>query len=122
MESADRSRVLLESFLPFIFLIVAAAGYIIPSLLFQDRREEYAVMRALERGDISGEACSLQNISCGSCGCPGRSSYGGGSGSGGFWRHAAGVGNIYGGYMLGAAAAMWKFGRFSIAAVLAHRD
>ena len=25
-------------------------------------------------------------------------------------------------YMAGAAAAMWRFGRFSIAAVLAHRD
>lgn len=56
MESADRSLKLLKSFLPFIFLIVVAAGYIIPSLLFQNRREEYAVMRALGTGN---RFCSL---------------------------------------------------------------
>ena len=33
-----------------MFVIIAAAGYIIPSLLFQNRREEYAVMRALGTG------------------------------------------------------------------------
>lgn len=123
MESADRSLTLLESFLPFILLIVAAAGYIVPSLLFQSRREEYAVMRALGTGK---SFCSLmfylEHI------LPAM--------TGAFLGAAAGI--IAGAlditeaipvwgiyllfYMLGAAAAMWKFGRFSIAAVLAHRD
>ena len=37
MESADRSLTLLESFLPFIFLIVAAGRIYHSSLLFQNR-------------------------------------------------------------------------------------
>lgn len=123
MESADRSRALLESFLPFIFLIVAAAGYIIPSLLFQSRREEYAVMRALGTGKWF---CSLifymEHM------LPAM--------AGAFFGAAVGVlagaleiaeaFPVWGVYLLfymaGAAAAMWRFGRFSIAAVLAHRD
>ena len=112
MESADRSLTLLESFLPFIFLIVAAAGYIIPSLLFQNRREEYAVMRALGTGS---RFCSLLGALAGA--------------AAGMAAGAVDAGDaflVWGAYlavyMLGAAAAMWRFGRFSIAAVLSHRD
>ena len=123
MESADRSRVLLESFLPFIFLIVAAAGYIIPSLLFQDRREEYAVMRALGTGRYFGGSLFFAEhilpALAGSLAGAALAAAAGAVDPGGMllvWGTYMAV------YMLGAAAAMWKFGRFSIAAVLAHRD
>ena len=123
MESADRSLTLLESFLPFIFLIVAAAGYIIPSLLFQNRREEYAVMRALGTGS---RFCSLllyaEHILPAAAGALAGAAAGMAAGA-----VAAGDAFLVWGaylavYMLGAAAAMWRFGRFSIAAVLSHRD
>ena len=123
MESADRSLSLLRSFLPFVFLIVAVAGYIIPSLLFQNRREEYAVMRALGTGK---HFCSLlfymEHI------LPAMSGALTGAAAGVMIRavdtgSAAAVWGLYLiFYMLGAAAAMWKFGKFSIAAVLSHRD
>ena len=123
MESADRSLTLLESFLPFIFLIVAAAGYIIPSLLFQNRREEYAVMRALGTGS---RFCSLllyaEHILPAAAGALAGA-------VAGMAADAVDVGDAFlvwglylAVYMLGAAAAMWRFGRFSIAAVLSHRD
>ena len=123
MESADRSRTLLESFLPFIFLIVAAAGYIIPSILFLDRKEEYAVMRAMGTGKyFGGSLFFAEHILPAMAGAL----------TGVVLAAAAGAvdpgdmllvwGTYAAVYMLGAAAAMWKFGRFSIAAVLAHRD
>ncbi len=123
MESADRSRALLESFLPFIFLIVAAAGYIIPSLLFQSRREEYAVMRALGTGK---RFCSLifymEHMLPAMAGALLGAAAGVLAGALGI-AEAIPVWGIYLlFYMAGAAAAMWRFGRFSIAAVLAHRD
>lgn len=49
MESADRSLKLLKSFLPFIFLIVVAAGYIIPSLFITGQRERITIERLLGR-------------------------------------------------------------------------
>lgn len=123
MESADRSAALLKSFLPFVFLIVAVAGYVIPSLLFQNRREEYAVMRALGTGK---NYCTLlfymEHILPAAIGAIIGAAAGmilGAEDLGG----AAAVWGLYLiFYMLGAAAAMWKFGRFSIAAVLSHRD
>lgn len=123
MESADRSLALLESFLPFVFLIIAIAGYIIPSLLFQNRREEYAVMRALGTGK---HFCSLlfyiEHILPATAGALIGAAAGMLSGA---VDPVSGV--IVWGlylifYMMGAGAAMWRFGRFSIAAVLSHRD
>ena len=123
MESADRSLALLESFLPFVFLIIAMAGYIIPSLLFQNRREEYAVMRALGTGK---HFCSLlfyiEHILPAMAGALIGAAAGMISGA---VDPVSGV--IVWGlylifYMIGAGAAMWRFGRFSIAAVLSHRD
>lgn len=123
MESADRSLALLESFLPFVFLIIAIAGYIIPSLLFQNRREEYAVMRALGTGK---HFCSLlfyiEHILPETAGALIGAAAGMLSGA---VDPVSGV--IVWGlylifYMMGAGAAMWRFGRFSIAAVLSHRD
>ena len=123
MESADRSLTLLESFLPFIFLIVAAAGYIIPSLLFQNRREEYAVMRALGTGS---RFCSLlfyaEHILPAAAGALAGAVAGMAAGAVAAGDAFLGWGPYLVVYMLGAAAAMWRFGRFSIAAVLSHRD
>lgn len=123
MESADRSLKLLKSFLPFIFLIVVAAGYIIPSLLFQNRREEYAVMRALGTGNWF---CSLmlyaEHILPASFGAL----IGAGFGIAAKAVNICDAFLIWGVYllfyMLGAAVAMWRYGKFSIAAVLSHRD
>lgn len=123
MERADRSRAILESFLPFVFLIVAVSGYIIPSLLFQNRREEYAVMRALGTGR---RFCSLlfygEHILPAAAGA--LIGVAAGIVSGAVYIPGAAVvwGAYLGFYMIGAGAAMWRFGRFSIAAVLSHRD
>lgn len=123
VESANRSLALLESFLPFVFLVIAIAGYIIPSLLFQNRREEYAVMRALGTGK---HFCSLlfyiEHILPAMAGALIGAAAGMISGA---VDPVSGV--IVWGlylifYMMGAGAAMWRFGRFSIAAVLSHRD
>ena len=123
MESADRSLTLLESFLPFIFLIVAAAGYIIPSLLFQNRREEYAVMRALGTGS---RFCSLllyaEHILPAAAGALAGAAAGMAAGAVDAGDAFLVWGSYLAVYMLGAVAAMWRFGRFSIAAVLSHRD
>lgn len=123
MESADRSLALLKSFLPFVFLIVAVAGYVIPSLLFQNRREEYAVMRALGTGKYF---CSFlfyaEHILLAMAGGLFGAIAGMAAGAVNVGGAAAAWGLYLVFYMLGAAAAMWRFGRFSVAAVLSHRD
>ena len=122
-ESADRSLALLESFLPFMFVIIAAAGYIIPSLLFQNRREEYAVMRALGTGRYF---CSLlfytEHIIPAAAGALAGAAGGIALGAVDPVSGAVVWGLYLVFYMLRAGAAMWRFGRFSIAAVLSHRD
>ena len=119
----DRTLNLLKGYLPFLFLIVLLTGYVVPHLLLQGRREEYAVMRAL---GTSKKRCILlffsEHILL--------AAFGGGLGA--IAGVAAGAAKIrHAGliwviflvcYLLGAAAAMWMFGRISIAAVLARRD
>lgn len=123
MESADRSLSLLKNFLPFMFLIVAVSGYVIPSLLFQNRREEYAVMRALGTGKYF---CSFlfyaEHILMAMTGGLFGAVAGMAAGAVNVGGAAAAWGLYLVFYMLGAAAAMWRFGRFSVAAVLSHRD
>lgn len=46
-ERLQKSVSLLQGFLPFVMRVVLMTGYIIPHLLLQGRREEYAIMRAL---------------------------------------------------------------------------
>lgn len=46
----EKNVSLLEGFQPFVLLIVLLAGYMVPHLLLQGRRGEYAVMRALGTG------------------------------------------------------------------------
>lgn len=119
----EESLSLMEGFMPFVLLIVVMAGYLIPHLLLQSRQKEYAIMRALGTGK---KQCGLLF----------------------FTEHIllAAAGSIVGTlaavllravdtgtaamvwlvflicYALGAAVAIAMFGRFSVAAVLAHRD
>ncbi len=118
----EKSISLLEGFLPFVLLIVGLSGYIVPHLLLQSRKGEYAIMRALG----TGRKCCTRIF---------------------FAEHmllaaaggAAGtvLGAVFGTadiltvcmvwilflccYALGAAVAIWMFGRMSIAAVLTHQ-
>ena len=46
----EKNISLLEAFLPFLLMIVILAGYLVPHLLLQGRRSEYAIMRALGTG------------------------------------------------------------------------
>ena len=119
----EKNLSLLEGFLPFILLVTARIGYIVPHLLVQGRREEYAIMRALGAGRkkcnilLFAEHCLL---------------FAAGSAAGaviGILFKAVGpvqgaaIWIIFMGcYALGAAAAIWMFGKFSVAAVLSHRD
>lgn len=121
--SINKNLQLLEGFLPFMLLVVVMAGYVVPHLLFQGRRNEYAIMRAL---GTSRMRCTvlffIEHIALAFCG--------------GFIgiilgicldaveisTAAAVLGLFLICYMAGAAAAMWAFGRISVAAVLARRD
>lgn len=123
MERADRNLRLLEGFLPFIMLLAAAEGYLIPSLLFQNRKPEYAVMRALGTGRYF---CSFLLFAEHIVTAAGGTICGAAAGAAAGAVSAGGVVLVIGMYLmfytLGAAAAMWKFGRFRVAAVLSHRD
>lgn len=119
----EKSISLLEGFLPFVLLIVVLSGYIVPHLLLQGRKGEYAIMRALGAGK---RRCTLiffaEHMLL--------AAFGGAAG--------AVIGAVFGTadfltawivwiiflccYTLGAGAAMWMFGRISVAAVLTHRD
>ena len=118
----EKSISLLEGFLPFVLLIVVLSGYIVPHLLLQGRKGEYAIMRALgtskRRATLVFFAEHMLLAACGG---------------------AAGavIGAIFGTadiltawmvwgiflccYTLGAVAALWMFGRMSISAVLTHQ-
>lgn len=121
--SLEKSLSLLEGFLPFVLLVIVMVGYIVPHLLLQGRREEYAIMRALGTGRHRCTALFFtEHILLAAAG--------GAVGAAiGMILQTAGIGEIavvwvmfMGCYTLGAAAAMWMFGRFSVAAVLSHRD
>lgn len=119
----EKNILLLETFFPFILLIVLLAGYLVPHLLLQSRRSEYAIMRAL---GMSRKHCTIlffaEHIFL--------AMTGGGIGAimGAMFSTvdittAAAVWILYlCCHMLGAAAAMWMFGKMSITAVLSHRD
>lgn len=121
--SLEKSLSLLKGFLPFVLLVVVMLGYIVPHLLLQGRREEYAIMRALGSGR---RHCSMlfftEHVLLAAAGGAA------GALSGLILRAADIRGTLLVWvlflicYAAGAAAAMWMFGRFSVAAVLSHRD
>lgn len=118
----DKSISLLEGFLPFVLLIVLLSGYIVPHLLLQGRKSEYAIMRALGTGK---KRCTLifftEHMLLAAAG----------GAAGAVLGAAFGTADILTAWMvwviflccytLGAAAAMWMFGRMSIAAVLTRQ-
>ena len=121
--SLEKSLSLLQGFLPFVLLVVIMVGYIVSHLLLQGRREEYAIMRAL---GTSRRRCTVlflaEHILLAAAG-------GAVGAATGLILRWAGIGAIasvwlvfFICYILGASAAMWMFGRFSVAAVLSHRD
>ncbi len=118
----EKSISLLEGFLPFVLLIVVLSGYIVPHLLLQGRKSEYAIMRALGTSKRRATLVFFAEHMLLAAG-------GGAAG--------AVIGAMFGTadiltawmvwgiflccYTLGAAAALWMFGRMSIAAVLTHQ-
>lgn len=119
----EKNIALLEAFLPFIILVVLLAGYLVPHLLLQGRRGEYAIMRAL---GTSKKRCTvlfftehmLLAMAGGAVGAGLAAAFG----TAGILTAAAVWGLFLLCHMLGAAAAMWLFGKMSVAAVLSCRD
>lgn len=117
-----KSISLLEGFLPFVLLIVVLAGYIVPHLLLQGRKSEYAIMRALGTGK---KRCIVvffaEHMLLAAAGGAAGAIAGAGLGT----ADLLAAGTVWlvflCCYTLGAAAAMWMFGRISIAAVLTQR-
>lgn len=118
----EKSVSLLEGFLPFVLLIIVLAGYIVPHLLLQGRKSEYAIMRALGTGKkrcamvffaehmllaaAGGAVGAILGVSFGTADL---------LTAGTVWLVFLCC------YTLGAAAAMWMFGRISVAAVLTQQ-
>lgn len=118
----EKSVSLLEGFLPFVLLIVVLAGYIVPHLLLQGRKSEYAIMRALGTGKkrctmIFFAEHMLLAAAGGAAGAVSGAVFGTADllTAGMVWFVFLCC------YTVGAAAAMWMFGRISIAAVLTQR-
>lgn len=119
----EKNISLLEAFLPFLLLIVILAGYLVPHLLLQGRRSEYAIMRALGTGR---KRCTViffaEHILLAMAGGAAGAAIGIVFGTAGAVTAAMVWILFLIFYTLGAAAAMWMFGKMSIAAVLSHRD
>ena len=121
--SLQKSLSLLEGFLPFVFLVVMMLGYIVPNLLLSGRREEYAIMRALGTSRREGSILFfMEHILLAAAGSVVGTMIG-------LLFHTADAGSAFSiwglfliCYALGAAVSMGMFGRFSVAAVLSHRD
>ena len=119
----EKNISLLEAFLPFIILVVLLAGYLVPHLLLQSRRGEYAIMRALGTGKKRCIALfftehMLLAMAGGAVGAVLAAVFG----TAGIFTAAAVWGLFLSCSTLGAAAAMWMFGKMSVAAVLSCRD
>lgn len=118
----EKSISLLEGFLPFVLLIVVLSGYIVPHLLLQGRKGEYAIMRAL---GTSKRRCTLvffaEHMLLAACGGAVGTVIGAIFGTADILTAWMVWGIFLCCYTLGAAAALWMFGRMSIAAVLTHQ-
>lgn len=119
----EKNISLLEAFLPFILLVLLLAGYLVPHLLLQGRRGEYAIMRAL---GTSKKRCTvlfftehmLLAMAGGAVGACLAAVFG----TAGIRAAVMVWGLFLLCHTLGAAVAMWMFGKMSVAAVLSHRD
>ncbi|MCI9153724.1 MAG: MerR family transcriptional regulator [Ruminococcus sp.] len=118
----EKSISLLEGFLPFVLRIVVLSGYIVPHLLLQGRKGEYAIMRAL---GTSKRRCTLvffaEHMLLAACGGAVGTAIGAIFGTADILTAWMVWGIFLCCYTLGAAAALWMFGRMSIAAVLTHQ-
>ncbi len=118
----EKSVSLLEGFLPFVLLIVVLAGYIVPHLLLQGRKSEYAIMRALGTGK---KRCTMVFFAEHMLLAAAGGAVGAISGAGLGTADLLTAGTVWlvflCCYTLGAAAAMWMFGRISVAAVLTQQ-
>lgn len=119
----EKNISLLEAFLPFMILIVLLAGYLVPHLLLQGRRGEYAIMRAL---GTSKKRCTVlfftEHMLLAMAGAAAGAGLAAVFGTAGILTAAAVWGLFLLCHALGAAAAMWMFGKMSVAAVLSRRD
>ena len=118
----EKSISLLEGFLPFVLLIVVLSGYIVPHLLLQGRKGEYAIMRAL--GTSKRRATLVffaEHMLLAACGGAAGAVIGAMFGTADILTAWMVWGIFLCCYTLGAAAALWMFGRMSIAAVLTHQ-
>ncbi len=118
----EKSSSLLEGFLPFVLLIVLLSGYIVPHLLLQGRKSEYAIMRAL--GTSRRRATLVffaEHMLLAACGGAVGTVIGAVFGTADILTAWMVWGIFLCCYMLGAAAALWMFGRMSISAVLTHQ-
>lgn len=118
----EKSSSLLEGFLPFVLLIVLLSGYIVPHLLLQGRKSEYAIMRAL--GTSRRRATLVffaEHMLLAACGGAVGTVIGAVFGTADILTAWMVWGIFLCCYMLGAAAALWMFGRMSIAAVLTYQ-
>lgn len=119
----EKNILLLETFLPFMLLIVLLAGYLVPHLLLQNRRSEYAIMRAL---GMSRKRCTVlffaEHIFLAVTGGCAGAAIGALSGTVRITTAAFVCGLYLCCYTLGAVAAVWMFGKMSVTAVLSHRD
>lgn len=118
----EKSVSLLEGFLPFVLLIVVLAGYIVPHLLLQGRKSEYAIMRALGTGK---KRCTMvffaEHMLLAAAGGAVGAIFGASLGTADLLTAGTVWLVFLCCYTLGAAAAMWMFGRISIAAVLTQQ-
>lgn len=118
----EKSISLLEGFLPFVLLIVVLSGYIVPHLLLQGRKGEYAIMRAL--GTSKRRATLVffaEHMLLAACGGAAGAVIGAMFGTADILTAWMVWGIFLCCYTLGAAAVLWMFGRMSIAAVLTHQ-
>lgn len=119
----EKNILLLETFLPFMLLIVLLAGYLVPHLLLQNRRSEYAIMRAL---GMSRKRCTVlffaEHIFLAVTGGCAGAAIGALSGTVRITTAVFVCGLYLCCYTLGAVAAVWMFGKMSVTAVLSHRD
>lgn len=119
----ENNKMLFQSFLPIVILLLLIAEYLISYLLLQSRRQEFAIMRALgksqsecRRGFLTEQlVLNFAGTITGSIACMSLI---------GLKIHIALIMSIIFLFItvLGVYSAVWMLGRFHVAAVLTRRD